>query len=62
MAIAHPDPPGRHPTVPGDEAPPGTPATGENVCRTCRGTGRVDGHRCEDCGGSGIITEGIGGA
>jgi RecJ-like exonuclease len=47
---------------PGDEAPAGTPGTGENVCRMCHGTGRIDGHACETCGGSGKVTEGIGGA
>jgi len=47
---------------PGDEAPSGTPGTGENVCRMCGGSGRVDGHTCTDCEGSGKINEGIGGA
>jgi hypothetical protein len=27
--------------VPGDEAPPGTPGTGEDACPTCDGTGRI---------------------
>lgn len=49
-------------TNPGDEAPPGVPGTGENICRLCRGTGRVQGRRCEECGGTGKIVEGIGGA
>lgn len=47
---------------PGDEAPSGTPGTGENVCRICGGTGSVDGHTCPDCEGSGKVIEGIGGA
>ncbi len=47
---------------PGDEAPSGTPGTGENVCRMCGGTGSVDGHTCPDCEGSGKVVEGIGGA
>ena len=47
---------------PGDEAPAGTPGTGENVCRMCGGTGRVDGHTCTDCEGSGKVIDGVGGA
>jgi hypothetical protein len=48
---------------PGDEAPPGTPGTGENVCRRCGGSGRIEGGAtCPDCLGSGHITTGIGGA
>jgi hypothetical protein len=47
---------------PGDEAPPGTPGTGENICPKCRGTGRLGNQRCENCGGTGKIIEGIGGA
>lgn len=48
--------------APGDEAPPGTPGTGENICRDCSGTGRVDGKPCPTCNGTGKIVEGIGGA
>lgn len=48
--------------APGDEAPAGTPGTGENVCRMCGGTGRVDGHTCTDCEGSGKVIDGVGGA
>jgi len=47
---------------PGDEAPAGTPGTGENVCRMCGGTGRIDGHTCTDCEGSGKVIDGVGGA
>ena len=47
---------------PGDEAAPGTPGTGEDVCPTCHGSGRVEGRDCEKCGGSGRITRVIGGA
>ena len=50
------------PTSPGDEAAPGTPGTGEDVCRDCNGSGRVDGRECPACDGTGVITEGIGGA
>lgn len=49
-------------TNPGDEAEPGTPGTGEDICRVCNGTGRVNGRECPNCGGSGKIVEGIGGA
>lgn len=49
-------------THPGDQAPPGTPGTGENTCRACQGTGKVDGKSCTQCGGTGVVIEGIGGA
>jgi hypothetical protein len=50
------------PTNPGDDAAPGTPGTGENVCPRCSGSGRVDAGECPECGGSGRVIEGIGGA
>lgn len=50
------------PMNPGDEAPPGTPGTGENVCPVCAGRGVVDGSACKNCGGTGKVTVGIGGA
>lgn len=46
---------------PGDEAPRGTPGTGEDVCPQCNGRGRIDGASCPNCGGSGTIVRGIGG-
>ena len=49
-------------TSPGDDAPPGTPGTGENICRTCSGSGKVGQNTCPDCDGTGTVTEGIGGA
>jgi DnaJ-class molecular chaperone len=49
------------PINPGDQAPPGTPGTGENICPDCQGTGRRDGDACPTCGGSGKVIEGIGG-
>lgn len=52
----------RAPMAPGDEAPPGTPGTGENVCRMCGGKGQVNGGTCPECQGSGTVIEGIGGA
>lgn len=55
-----PDPaePTRHPA---DEAPANAPGTGETLCRRCEGTGKVDGSRCPDCDGTGIVIGGIGG-
>lgn len=50
------------PLKPGDEAAPDAPAAGENVCRTCAGTGRQNGKPCPVCEGTGRVTEGIGGA
>lgn len=49
------------PMVPGDEAPAGTPGTGEKVCPDCGGSGQRAGGVCPMCGGSGKITAGIGG-
>ena len=49
-------------TAPGDEAAPGTPGTGENLCRACNGTGKQGDQPCPVCEGSGKIIEGIGGA
>jgi hypothetical protein len=50
------------PLNPGDEAAPGTPGTGENLCPQCSGSGRADGGECPSCGGSGKVIDGIGGA
>jgi hypothetical protein len=47
---------------PGDQAEPGTPGTGENVCRECKGTGKVGDEECPMCGGTGIVIVEIGGA
>jgi DNA replication and repair protein RecF len=41
---------------------PGAPGAGENVCRKCEGTGKVEGETCPECGGSGKVTTPIGGA
>lgn len=48
--------------APGDEAPPGTPGTGETLCRACGGSGRLGDRDCENCLGTGKVTAGIGGA
>ena len=50
------------PLNPGDEAAPGTPGTGENICRECGGSGERDGGECSNCAGTGKVIEGIGGA
>jgi len=47
---------------PGDDAAPGTPGTGEDVCPTCHGSGRKDADACATCGGSGKVIRAIGGA
>ncbi|MFZ5521459.1 MAG: hypothetical protein ACOZD0_09665 [Pseudomonadota bacterium] len=48
--------------APGDEAPPGTPGTGEDLCRRCGGSGQLSGQPCPECAGTGRVTVGIGGA
>lgn len=41
---------------PGDEVLPGAPASGEHLCRACRGAGhRDDGAPCPECGGVGRV-------
>ncbi|MFD0666242.1 hypothetical protein ACT80S_00850 [Ramlibacter sp. MAHUQ-53] len=49
------------PMAPGDQAPAGTPGTGEGVCPRCGGSGRIGETECPDCLGTGRIIEGIGG-
>ena len=49
------------PMNPGDDAPPGAPGAGEDVCRACHGIGTVEGLRCTLCGGTGKVLQGIGG-
>lgn len=46
---------------PGDQAQPGTPGSGENVCPECSGKGQVNSQPCQTCGGTGKVEEGIGG-
>ena len=48
--------------APGDEAPPGTEGTGEDVCQHCGGSGEHDGQTCPECEGSGRVVRGVGGA
>ena len=47
---------------PGDEAPEGTPGTGEDICRECGGSGRAGNAACPSCQGSGTVIVGVGGA
>jgi hypothetical protein len=47
--------------APGDDAAPGATGAGENVCRECGGSGRLDGGACQTCQGTGKVIEGIGG-
>ena len=49
-------PEARAATHPGDQAPPGTPFTGEDLCPTCGGSGRLEqGEDCPTCGGTGKV-------
>jgi DnaJ-class molecular chaperone len=49
------------PMNPGDQAPPGTPGSGEALCPDCAGSGQRNGQPCPTCGGSGKVIEGVGG-
>ncbi len=50
------------PLKPGDEAVPGTPGTGEDLCPACGGSGKLkNGSECPTCEGTGRIVQGIGG-
>ena len=44
-----------------DTVPGGAPGAGENICRACGGTGKVDDKPCSECGGTGKVPTGIGG-
>jgi DnaJ-class molecular chaperone len=48
--------------APGDEAAPGQPGAGENVCPQCNGSGSTSsGVTCPGCEGTGKVVQGIGG-
>ena len=49
------------PMSPGDDAPVGTPGTGENICPQCGGSGRQGSEACPVCDGSGKVNVGVGG-
>ena len=46
---------------PGDDAPEGTPGTGEANCRNCHGSGQNEIGDCYNCGGRGLVIQAIGG-
>jgi hypothetical protein len=49
------------PIAPGDDAPAGTPGSGEDICSECSGTGKLNDQPCPNCDGTGRIVEGVGG-
>lgn len=56
------DPAVKNITRAGDEVPPGTPGSGDDVCPRCNGSGKMEQKECENCAGTGVITRAIGGA
>lgn len=48
-------------TKPGDDAPPGTPGTGDAPCPRCQGKGQFEGKPCPVCDGTGIVNAGVAG-
>ena len=46
----------------GDEVPPGSPQSGEDICRGCGGSGRGHGEICADCEGRGTVVVLVGDA
>ena len=52
---------GRAKLNPGDQAKPGTPGTGENLCPDCGGSGRIGAAPCKTCAGRGWVFVGISG-
>ena len=54
--------PGESNMNPGDEAPPGAPGTGENICPECSGKGTLQGGgKCPTCNGTGKVITGMAG-
>lgn len=47
--------------TPGDEAPRDEPAAGMVHCAHCDGSGEHEGRTCPVCGGSGEVSEAVGG-
>lgn len=52
-------PAGAVPMAPGDEAPRGTPGTGEDICPVCGGSGQEGDGDCDNCLGRGRIIKAI---
>jgi RecJ-like exonuclease len=50
------------PYGPGGDLSAEQDGAGEDVCPVCSGSGRVDDNQCETCGGTGKLTEPVGGA
>lgn len=50
---------GSVPLNPGDDAAPGTPGTGEDVCPACKGSGKIESQPCQNCGGTGVVIKGL---
>ncbi|MEO5374227.1 MAG: hypothetical protein H7840_08095 [Alphaproteobacteria bacterium] len=44
-----------HDMNPGDEVPPGTPYSGNNLCHRCSGEGEKEEKPCIYCGGTGLV-------
>ena len=62
MSDDFPAQPGRPDLDPGDTAPEAAADVGEDLCPQCGGKGRNDdGSECSTCGGSGKVTEPVGG-
>ena len=45
-----------------EQVPPGTSGAGENVCRKCSGSGKIEDATCPDCNGTGKVVTPVGGA
>ncbi len=62
--VSHRPPDAASPQIlnPGDEAAPQTPGTGDDICPKCHGSGKANGASCANCGGTGKVTQAIGGA
>jgi hypothetical protein len=60
-ALDPPEVPSMPDTKPGDDAPPGTPGTGDAPCPRCQGKGQFEGKPCPVCDGTGIVNAGVAG-